>query len=162
MTDEQTPAEQPENLEGEEVEGQAEGQTPGGKLRQELNRFKDENKELKAKLRDNSFRQAGFDPESGHGKALSQLYDGEPDPEQVKQAAEEYGFQPNLVTPAQAQTEEEVNREQAGQRVEQVQASSQSTEELSIEDQWTQAQQEGDWQRAGALKSQALNAQYQT
>lgn len=163
MTDEQTGNETVEGTEAAQQEGSGEEATQqkseGGQLRDKLEETIERNKRLEAQLRKSAFREAGFNPDEGHGKALAELYTGEPDAEQIRQTAEEYGFQPN--SGAAQLTPEEANREQAGQRTSQVMSSSQSTEELTLQDQVTQAEQQGEWQKAFALKGQLQKQAYE-
>jgi hypothetical protein len=67
----------------------------GSALRKQLEAVLAENKDLKARDRVRAFRDAGYDPDSGHGKALAKLYDGTPDPEAIRQfAKDEFGWDP--------------------------------------------------------------------
>lgn len=133
--------------------------TEGGQLRDKLEETIERNRKLESQLRKSAFREAGFNPDEGHGKALAELYDGDPDAEQIQQFAQEYSFQPNLA--GSVPTSEEANREGATQRTAQVMSSSESTEGLSLEDQVTQAEQQGEWQKAFALKGQLQKQAYE-
>lgn len=87
----------------------------GSTLRAELDALTRENKELKADLRERKVRLAvkgaGFDPESGEGKAILRTFDGEEaTAEAVSEfAASEFGFEPgpNLDAVAQQRAEGE-------------------------------------------------------
>lgn len=162
MTDEQTTqetAEEPETTQTEAGEETSQPKSEGGQLRDKLEAEIEKRKALEDRLRKSAFKEAGFDPEKGHGKLLAQVYDGEPDADAIRQVAEEHELSPNLSAPQQ-RTEEEVNRQQAGQRTDQVMGSSQPSDELSIEDQITQAEQSGDQATATALKMELLNQQH--
>lgn len=92
MTDETTT----ETTETEQPE------TEASRIRQELERALNENKELKAKARNQAFKDAGFDTESGQGAALAKLYEGPADAEAIAAAAAEYGLTPNATNASAA------------------------------------------------------------
>lgn len=161
MTDEQTTQETAEEPETTQTEGGGETSQPkseGGQLRDKLEAEIEKRKALEDRLRKSAFKEAGFDPEKGQGKLLAQVYDGEPDADAIRQVAEEHELSPNLSAPQRS--EEEVNRQQAVQRSDQVMGSSQPSEELSIEDRITQAEQSGDQATATSLKMELLNQQH--
>ncbi|HEY7822346.1 MAG TPA: hypothetical protein VIG24_05915 [Acidimicrobiia bacterium] len=72
----------------------------GSALRQKVEELTDQVKTYREKDRIRAFKDAGFDPESGPGKALAKLYEGEADPEAIKVfAKEEFDFEPPSSTP---------------------------------------------------------------
>lgn len=151
MTDTDTAAQ-------ETQQGESGGEDPKG-LRKQLEAAQAEIKELKTFKRTTAFKEAGFDPDSGYGKALARTFEGEPTPEAIREYAKnEYGWEPEQTQAAPERTEAETQREQAQGRADQVTASSTSVEPPDdLQGQIAKAEADGDWQTAGALKSQLLN-----
>ena len=71
-------------------------ETSGGGMRKQLEASLARTKELEAKERVRAFTDAGFDVETGMGKAISQVYDGEVSKEAIlKFSSDEYGHTPS-------------------------------------------------------------------
>lgn len=121
----------------------------------ELEAERIKNTELTSKLMQSAFKEAGLNPLEGLGKAVAKLYDGEPDAAAITQfAKEEYGWTPGT-GPSQSNTADAVAAGQ--QRVDQALAGATSvTPEPDLNAQITQANQEGDWQKALELTTRAL------
>ena len=104
-------------------------------------------------------KEAGFDPSSGQGKALKDLYKGELEVDAVKKFAEEnYGWSsetPTEVTQEQAQKSRVVTSQES---LDTVIEASVPVEPVGIDDQIAQAQQDGDWQTSSNLKADKLRA----
>ena len=83
-----------------DADEESETRRDGSTLRAELEALASENKELVAELRERKVRRAiagaGFDPESGEGKAILRTFDGEEaTAEAVSEfVAAEFGFEP--------------------------------------------------------------------
>jgi hypothetical protein len=75
-------------------------------MRERIKELEGIEKEFKSVQMGNAIKDAGFDPNSGPGKALKDLYKGELDPNAIKQfASENYGWgaSPDEVTEQEAQ-----------------------------------------------------------
>ena len=75
-------------------------------MRERIKELEGVEKEYKSVQMGNAIKDAGFDPSSGQGKALKDLYKGELDSESIKQfASENYGWgaSPEQVTEQEAQ-----------------------------------------------------------
>ena len=106
----------------------------------------------------NAIKDAGFDPESGQGKALKDLYKGELDSDSIKQfASENYGWgaSPEQSTEQEAQRSRVVTSQDS---LDTVIEASVPVEPVGIDDQINQAQSDGDWQTSSALKADKLKA----
>jgi hypothetical protein len=122
-------------------------------LRAQLEATIAENKALKAEKLRASFEALGLSPDTGLGKAIAKEYDGEISTEALAvYAKDEYGWEgevtaSNPVAPAI----------QAGnERLEQIAATSGSVPVPSQQDELAQAEAEGDWQKAMALKGERV------
>lgn len=129
----------------------------GSSLRKQLDDVLGENKTLKTTVRNHAFRDAGFDPESGPGKALAKLYEGEPDPEKIQQVATEYGLTPNA---GQGTTQpDNAEERQAGEdRTALLNQGSTAPRDPSINDQIKQLDAEGKFTEADRLRVQQLTS----
>lgn len=134
------------------------GELSGSALRQQVTTLQDENKHLKITVRNHAFRDAGFDPESGPGKALAKLYEGEPDPEQIKQVATEYGLNPNAGDGTTQQASAAEERQAGEDRTAQLNQGSTAPRDPSVDDQIKQAEAAGDWATFNRLSAQKLEA----
>ena len=127
-------------------------------MRERIKELEATEKEFKSVQMGNAIKDAGFDPESGQGKALKDLYKGEMDSDSIKQfAAENYGWgaSPDEVTEQEAQRSRVVTSQDS---LDTVIEASVPVEPVGIEDQINQAQSDGDWQTSSALKAEKLKA----
>jgi len=128
-------------------------------MRERIKELEGVEKEYKSVKMDSVIQDAGFDPASGQGKALKDLYKGELEVDAVKQFAEEnYGWSsetPTEVTQEQAQKSRVVTSQES---LDTVIEASVPVEPVGIDDQIAQAQQDGDWQTSSNLKADKLRA----
>ena len=127
-------------------------------MRERIKELEATEKEFKSVQMGNAIKDAGFDPESGQGKALKDLYKGEMDSDSIKQfASENYGWgaSPDQVTEQEAQRSRVVTSQDS---LDTVIEASVPVEPVGIEDQINQAQSDGDWQTSSALKAEKLKA----
>ena len=125
-------------------------------MRERIKELEGVEKEYKSVQMGNAIKDAGFDPSSGQGKALKDLYKGELDSDSIKQfAAENYGWgaSPDEVTEQEAQRSRVVTSQDS---LDTVIEASVPVEPVGIEDQINQAQADGDWQTSSALKAEKL------
>ena len=128
-------------------------------MRERIKELEGVEKEYKSVKMNNLIQDAGFDPASGQGKALKDLYKGELEVDAVKKFAEEnYGWSsetPTEVTQEQAQKSRVVTSQES---LDTVIEASVPIEPVGIDDQIAQAQQDGDWQTSSNLKADKLRA----
>ena len=128
-------------------------------MRERIKELEGVEKEYKSVKMNNLIQDAGFDPASGQGKALKDLYKGELEVDAVKKFAEEnYGWSsetPTEVTQEQAQKSRVVTSQES---LDTVIEASVPVEPVGIDDQIAQAQQDGDWQTSSNLKADQLRA----
>ena len=128
-------------------------------MRERIKELEGVEKEYKSVKMDSVIQDAGFDPASGQGKALKDLYKGELEVDAVKKFAEEnYGWSsetPTEVTQEQAQKSRVVTSQES---LDTVIEASVPVEPVGIDDQIAQAQQDGDWQTSSNLKADKLRA----
>ena len=125
-------------------------------MRERIKELEGVEKEYKSVQMGNAIKDAGFDPSSGQGKALKDLYKGEMDSDSIKQfASENYGWgaSPDQVTEQDAQRSRVVTSQDS---LDTVIEASVPVEPVGIEDQINQAQADGDWQTSSALKAEKL------
>ena len=125
-------------------------------MRERIKELEAVEKEYKSVQMGNAIKDAGFDPSSGQGKALKDLYKGEMDSDSIKQfASENYGWgaSPDQVTEQEAQRSRVVTSQDS---LDTVIEASVPVEPVGIEDQINQAQADGDWQTSSALKAEKL------
>ena len=141
------------------VEETQEDNTAIKQMRERIKELEGVEKEYKSVKMDSVIQDAGFDPASGQGKALKDLYKGELEVDAVKKFAEEnYGWSsetPTEVTQEQAQKSRVVTSQES---LDTVIEASVPVEPVGIEDQIAQAQADGDWQTSSALKADQLRA----
>ncbi len=141
------------------VEETQEDNTAIKQMRDRIKELEGVEKEYKSVKMDTVIQDAGFDPASGQGKALKDLYKGELEVDAVKQFAEEnYGWSsetPTEVTQEQAQKSRVVTSQES---LDTVIEASVPVEPVGIDDQIAQAQQDGDWQTSSNLKADKLRA----
>ena len=125
-------------------------------MRERIKELESVEKEYKSVQMGNAIKDAGFDPSSGQGKALKDLYKGEMDSDSIKQfASENYGWgaSPDQVTEQEAQRSRVVTSQDS---LDTVIEASVPVEPVGIDDQINQAQSDGDWQTSSALKAEKL------
>ena len=125
-------------------------------MRERIKELEGVEKEYKSVQMGNAIKDAGFDPSSGQGKALKDLYKGELDSDSIKQfASENYGWGENSdeVTEQDAQRSRVITSQDS---LDTVIEASVPVEPVGIEDQINQAQADGDWQTSSALKAEKL------
>jgi len=139
--------------ETEEVEGDNAAMK---QLRTQLKKTEAEKKELMAFKSDFVFKEAGFDPSSGQGKALKDLYKGDLEADAIKAfAAEQYGWGES--TPAVQEQEAQKERVVTSQNnLDAVIDASVPVEPANVNDQIATAMQDGDWKKSSALKTTKL------
>jgi len=141
------------------VEETQEDNTAIKQMRERIKELEGVEKEYKSVKMNNLIQDAGFDPASGQGKALKDLYKGELEVDAVKKFAEEnYGWSsetPTEVTQEQAQKSRVVTSQES---LDTVIEASVPVEPVGIDDQIAQAQQDGDWQTSSNLKADKLRA----
>ena len=147
-----------ENIENT-VEETQEDNTAIKQMRDRIKELEGVEKEYKSVKMDKVVQDAGFDPASGQGKALKDLYKGELEVDAVKKFAEEnYGWSsetPTEVTQEQAQKSRVVTSQES---LDTVIEASVPVEPVGINDQIAQAQQDGDWLTSANLKAEKLRA----
>ena len=128
-------------------------------MRERIKELEGVEKEYKSVQMGNAIKDAGFDPSSGQGKALKDLYKGDLQPEAIQQFAKEnYGWgseTPTEVNPQAAQKARVVSSQES---LDTVIEASVPVEPVVIDDQIAQAQQDGDWQTSSNLKAEKLRA----
>ena len=125
-------------------------------MRERIKELEGVEKEYKSVQMGNAIKDAGFDPSSGQGKALKDLYKGEMDSDSIKQfASENYGWgaSPDEVTEQEAKRSRVVTSQDS---LDTVIEASVPVEPVGIDDQINQAQSDGDWQTSSALKAEKL------
>ena len=125
-------------------------------MRERIKELESVEKEYKSVQMGNAIKDAGFDPSSGQGKALKDLYKGEMDSDSIKQfASENYGWgaSPDQVTEQEAQRSRVITSQDS---LDTVIEASVPVEPVGIDDQINQAQSDGDWQTSSALKAEKL------
>ena len=126
-------------------------------MRERIKELESIEKEYKSVQMDNAIQDAGFNPESGEGKALKDLYKGELQADAIKEFASNYGWGNAPEEPSQ----EELQRQRvvsSQDSLDTVIEASVPVEPVGIDDQIAQAQQDGDWQTASNLKADKLRA----
>ena len=126
-------------------------------MRERIKELESVEKEYKSVQMANAIKDAGFDPESGEGKALKDLYKGELQADAIKEFASNYGWGDTPAKPSQ----EELQRQRvvsSQDNLDTVIEASVPVEPVSLDDQIAQAQQDGDWQTASNLKADKLRA----
>jgi|TARA_R110000782_G_scaffold40254_6_gene93015 hypothetical protein len=143
----------------EEVENMVEEQEDNNAIKSMRERIKElegVEKEYKTVQMGNAIKDAGFDPSSGQGKALKDLYKGDLEANAIKQfAAENYGWgsTPEAVTEQATQKARVITSQQ---NLDTVIEASVPVEQVSVDDQINQAQSDGDWKTSSALKAEKL------
>ena len=105
----------------------------------------------------NAIKDAGFDPDTGAGKALKDLYKGELQADAIKEFASQYGWGDAPAEP----TQEELQRQRvvsSQDSLDTVIEASVPVEPVGLDDQIAQAHSDGDWQTSSNLKADKLRA----
>ena len=125
-------------------------------MRERIKELEGVEKEYKTVQMDNAIQSAGFDPSSGQGKALKDLYKGDLEADAIKAfAAEQYGWGEDA--PAVQEQEAQKARVVTSQNsLDTVIEASVPVEPANIDDQIATAMQEGDWQKSSNLKTKQL------
>jgi hypothetical protein len=147
-----------ENVEENTVEETQEDNNAIKNMRERIKELEGVEKEYKSVQQDKVIQDAGFDPSSGQGKALKDLYKGDLEVDAIKAfAAEQYGWGEE----APAVQEQEAQKARVVTSQESLDAVAQASvpvEPADVNDQIAQAQQDGDWQASSALKAEKLKA----
>ena len=124
-------------------------------MRERIKELESVEKEYKSVQMDNAIQDAGFNPESGEGKALKDLYKGELEANAIKEFASNYGWGDE--SPQATQTELQRQRVVSSQNsLDTVIEASVPVEPVGLDDQIAQAQSDGDWQTSSNLKADKL------
>ena len=148
-----------ENIEENTVEEtQEEDNNTIKNMRERIQALEGVEKAYKSVQMDTAIKEAGFDPTSGQGKALKDLYKGDLEVDAIKAfAAEQYGW--GEEAPAVQEQEAQKSRVVTSQdSLDAVAQASVPVEPANVNDQISQAMQDGDWQTSSALKAEKLKA----
>ena len=147
-----------ENIEENTVEETQEDNNAIKQMRERIKELEGVEKEFKSVQQDKVIQDAGFDPASGQGKALKDLYKGDLEVDAIKAfAAEQYGWGEDA--PAVQEQEAQKARVVTSQdSLDAVAQASVPVEPANVNDQISQAMQDGDWQTSSALKAEKLKA----
>ena len=121
-------------------------------MRERIKELESVEKEFKSVQMANAIQDAGFDPQSGEGKALKDLYKGELEANAIKEFASNYGW-------GNAPAQEELQRQRvvsSQDSLDTVIEASVPVEPVGLDDQIAQAQSDGDWQTSSNLKADKL------
>ena len=141
------------------VEETQEDNTAIKQMRERIKELEGVEKEYKSVKMNNLIQDAGFDPASGQGKALKDLYKGELEVDAVKKFAEEnYGWSSETPTEVSEQEAQKSRVVTSQESLDTVIEASVPVEPVGIDDQIAQAQQDGDWQTSSNLKADKLRA----
>jgi len=126
-------------------------------MRERIKELEAVEKEYKFVKMESAIKDAGFDPATGAGKALKDLYKGELEVDAIKEFASQYGW--GEVPPQATQQELQRQRVVSSQaNLDTVIEASVPVEPVGIDDQIAQAQADGDWKTSSALKADKLKA----
>ena len=124
-------------------------------MRERIKELESVEKEFKSVQMANAIKDAGFDPESGEGKALKDLYKGELQADAIKEFASNYGWGDAPAEPSQ----KELQRQRvvsSQDSLDTVIEASVPVEPVGLDDQIAQAQSDGDWATSSNLKAEKL------
>ena len=124
-------------------------------MRERIKELESVEKEFKSVKMANAIQEAGFDPESGEGKALKDLYKGELQADAIKEFASNYGWGDAPAEPSQ----KELQRQRvvsSQDSLDTVIEASVPVEPVGLDDQIAQAQSDGDWSTSSNLKAEKL------
>lgn len=119
------------------------------RMRERIEALEEERKTLLGRVRLSAFKEAGIDPEQGGlNKAIYRTYDGDPDPEAIREfAAQEYEWKPPSSGVPDAQ-----------RRAEAALGAGEPPDPKSALEAAEEAAASGDWLKSGALKDAELLA----
>jgi len=138
-----------------EVENTVEDNNAIKQMRERIKELESVEKEFKSVQMANAIQEAGFDPQSGEGKALKDLYKGELEANAIKEFASNYGWGDE--SPQANQAELQRQRVVSSQdSLDTVIEASVPVEPVGLDDQIAQAQSDGDWQTSSNLKADKL------
>ena len=126
-------------------------------MRERIKELESVEKEYKSVQMANAIKDAGFDPDTGAGKALKDLYKGELQADAIKEFASQYGWGDAPAEP----TQEELQRQRvvsSQDNLDTVIEASVPVEPVGLDDQIAQAPADGDWATSSALKADKLKA----
>jgi len=126
-------------------------------MRERIKELESAEKELNSVKMANAIKDAGFNPDTGAGKALKDLYKGELQADAIKEFASQYGWGDAPAEP----TQEELQRQRvvsSQANLDTVIEASVPVEPVGLDDQIAQAQADGDWATSSALKADKLKA----
>jgi len=126
-------------------------------MRERIKELESVEKEYKSVQMANAIKDAGFDPDTGAGKALKDLYKGELQADAIKEFASQYGWGDAPAEP----TQEELQRQRvvsSQDNLDTVIEASVPVEPVGLDDQIAQAQADGDWATSSNLKAEKLKA----
>ena len=126
-------------------------------MRERIKELETVEKEYKSVQMANAIKDAGFNPDTGAGKALKDLYKGELQADAIKEFASQYGWGD---APAET-TQDELQRQRvvsSQANLDTVIEASVPVEPVGLDDQIAQAQADGDWSTSSALKADKLKA----
>lgn len=144
-------------MENENTVEDMQGNNAIKQMRERIKELESVEKEYKSVQMANAIKDAGFDPDTGAGKALKDLYKGELQADAIKEFASQYGWGDAPAEP----TQEELQRQRvvSGQdNLDTVIEASVPVEPVGLDDQIAQAQADGDWATSSALKADKLKA----
>lgn len=124
-------------------------------MRERIKELEVVEKEYKSVKMETAIKDAGFDPSTGAGKALKDLYKGELQGDSIKEFASQYGWGDAPAEP----TQDELQRQRvvsSQDNLDTVIEASVPVEPVGLDDQIAQAQQDGDWQTSANLKADKL------
>ena len=128
-------------------------------LRERIQELEAVEKEYQSVQVANAIQDAGFNPNSGQGKALKDLEKGELQADAIKKFAEEnYGWGSETPTEADPQAEQKARVVSSQESLDTVIEASVPVEPVGLDDQIAQAQADGDWTTSSALKADKLKA----
>ncbi len=126
-------------------------------MRERIKELEAVEKEYKTVQADNAIKEAGFDPLSGQGKALKDLYKGELTSDAIQQfAQEQYGWTSESPTKPDSQAAQKSRVVTSQESLDTVIEASVPVEPVSVNDQIAQAQADGDWSTSSNLKADQL------
>lgn len=135
-------------------------ETDGARLRAELQELVTGNKSMServtAKRLEFAFKDAGFDTSTGVGKAVADLYEGEPDPDAIREfASAQFGVTPSP-SEADLRAQAAQQRAEGEARMAMINQAAMPIRAPSIDDDIQKAMQSGDLSTAGRLNAQKL------